>query len=377
MFGSVLTELHDRWSHKLISQTHECHVERSFSSCLNLFLPSAATGGMPQGLVLDSVANWGWAKSHTFDVCEKWKTQHLSVEVRLCIRVLPPSSSEATELFALQKSHWFCFITSKTYPYSSVRAEAPLKGHRSWAAATAPHPNMSLFLLFCQGRAISRTFSSSSLCWLQQLIIDQPVVSTCTLLQHQRSGKVGVHMFFIVKNYLTSGCRQCFGSITGSSWISRAIHFWLSEDEAAAIFLSRSTLQTPPGQAWIWIRQLIWVLWGFWMICELSASKDMVWNPQWKKTGPVYLPHDVSHDAGRRSPAEEAGGSSRKTRRRLRLKTQRPAIKLLHKTADHKAAAYYLWVAAERMVNGAFSTFGFSTHAVLPQENTSLFGDMT
>lgn len=116
-----------------------------------------------------------------------------------------------------------------------------------------------------------------------------------------------------------------------------------------------------------------------WCLSASTSSRlePPVWNPQLRKTGPVSLPHDVSHDAGRRSPAEEAGGSSRKTRRRLRLKTQWPAIKLLHKTPDHKAAAYYLWVAAERMGNEAFSTFSFSTHAVLSPENSSVFGHMT
>lgn len=166
------------------------------------------------------------------------------------------------------------------------------------------------------------------------------------------------------------------GVITRSSWISRTIHFWLAEDKAAAIFLRWSALQAPPGQTWIRLRQPIWVLRWFWMMF-IHQLEPPVWNPQWRKTGPVCLPHGVSHDAGRRSPAEEAGGGSRKTRRRLRLKTQRPAIKLLHKTADHKAAAYYLWAAAESMVNEAFSTFSFSSHAGLPPENSSVFGHMT
>lgn len=110
----------------------------------------------------------------------------------------------------------------------------------------------------------------------------------------------------------------------------------------------------------------------YWLRAGTTRMKSSM-----KENWTCSLPHDVSHDAGRRSPAEEAGGSSRKTRRRLRLKTQRPAIKLLHKTADHKAAAYYLWVAAERIGNEAFSTFSFSTHAVLPPENSSVFGHMT
>lgn len=83
-FGSVLTELQDRWSHKLISQTHELHVERSFSSRLNLFLPSAMTGGVPQGLVWEPPANWGWAKSHTFDVLTFVESEKSNVYGRRC-----------------------------------------------------------------------------------------------------------------------------------------------------------------------------------------------------------------------------------------------------------------------------------------------------
>lgn len=85
-------------------------MERSFSSRLNLFLPSAVTGGVPQGLVLEPPANWGWAKSHTFDIWGKWKIQRLLVEVQLCVKVLLPSPGKATEVFHHNQnvSLWFC-----------------------------------------------------------------------------------------------------------------------------------------------------------------------------------------------------------------------------------------------------------------------------
>lgn len=196
-FGSMLTELQDRWSHKLISQTHERHVERSFSSRLNRFPPSAVTGGVPQGLVMEPPANWGWAKSHTFDVLTFMESEKSNVYWWRCkFFSLPPVK--------LLK----CFITTNTYPHGSVRAEAPLKGQRSWAEAAASPPNMFEFLLFCQGRAVRRTFSCSSLCWFQQLIIDRPVAWTCTLLQHQNSGNVSALMVLFVKK-----ARRCSGII--------------------------------------------------------------------------------------------------------------------------------------------------------------------
>lgn len=125
------------------------------------------------------------------------------MEVQLCVKVLLPSPVKLLK----------CYITTKTYPYGSVRAEAPLKGQSNLAETAASPPNKFEFLLFCQDRAVRRTFSCSSLCWLQQLIIDQPVVWTCTLLQHQSSGNIGVLMVLFVKKALTSGCRQYSGII--------------------------------------------------------------------------------------------------------------------------------------------------------------------
>lgn len=122
---------------------------------------------------------------------------------------------------------------------------------------------------------------------------------TCTLLQHQNSGNVGELMVLFVKKALTSGCRWCndLGSL---------------QDHPGSSEPSISDWQKTKQQRYSWEGQVCTLLQvrhesgsdsrsGFyggsgWCLSSSTDSRlePPIWNPQWRKTGPVVY-HMMCH----------------------------------------------------------------------------------